>query len=67
MHADFNDIIKQDGSKYNEKDFWDWVDSQLRTSREKYDNINDPLERTKKVDAQVSCSFTIHLEILIFS
>lgn len=64
MHSDFSNVIKQDGSKYNEKDFWDWLDNELKSCRERHENI-DSQERTRKINAQVSCSFTICCNLLM--
>lgn len=48
MYADFTDIIKKLGSKFAEKDFWDWLDAQLAERRAKYSHILDDRERSAK-------------------
>lgn len=48
MYADFLDMVKAPGSKFAEKDFWDWLDTQLAERRSKYSDIVNEKERMAK-------------------
>lgn len=48
MYSDFSKIIKEPESKYQDKDFWDWLDLQLAEHRAEYNDITDDTERAVK-------------------